>query len=588
MAWPKSRWQPLQERGRIPSTPSSKEAGKHPPAPSLDRPLMPALAPSMSSAPPLPSLVLHCFGHPALTVDGKPTGLSLKHGFALLALLAHAHAPVPRSHLAGVLWPDADDATARTRLRRLAYRIENSATRPVFEGSGELLGLRSGTLAVDLLVFARNARALVGLPSAGTTASDEAFDEALEVAFKPLMHGVDLGSPAFDEWLRARVLEHEHQLLRVLSHRIDALRLAGQTRAALHWAQRLIALDRYCETSYVTLMRLHASEGNRIGVDATFMRCAQELRDEFGGKPSPATERAYLALMEEVATRDAIDSQADATLPVRFAESLQDAVAYAVIGQAEEAVVIIPGFISHIEIGWEQPELRDFLLTLAATHRVLVFDRRGMGLSERVGAVCSADASVTDIISILDHAGIAKAWLFGSSEGGPIALKLAARHPDRVRGVMLMGAMAKGSSSQDYPWALPPAAFDGWMEKMQAGWGGPADIEMFAPSAMHDPRMRAWWARMLRHATSPAGMRATLQALRDVDVRADLARIVAPTLVMHRNGDRAVRPQAGRYLAESIPGARWCPMEGDDHWWWCGDRGSVLRHMQAFLEGHSH
>lgn len=539
----------------------------------------------MPSAP--PPLVLHCFGHPALTVDGKPTGLSLKHGFALLALLAHAGAPVPRSHLAGVLWPDADDATARTRLRRLAYRIETAAARPVFEGSGELLALRPETLTVDLLVFARNARVLVGLhQGAEETSGDDAFDESLEAAFKPLLHGIDLGSPAFDEWLRARVLEHEHLLARVLSHRIDALMVTGQTNAALHWAERLIALDRYCETSYVTLMRLHAAEGNRTGVDAAFMRCAQELRDEFGGKPAPATERAYLALMEEVAARDAIDSRADAVLSVRFAESLQDAVAYAMIGDAPEAIVIIPGFISHIEIGWEQPELRDFLQTLALTHRVLVFDRRGMGLSERVGAACSADASVTDIISILDHAGIAKAWLFGSSEGGPIALKLAARHPDRVRGVMLMGAMAKGASSEDYPWALPPAAFDAWMDKMQAGWGGPADIDMFAPSAMHDPRMRAWWARMLRHATSPAGMRATLQALRDVDVRADLPGIIAPTLVMHRRGDRAVRLQAGRYLAESIPGARWCPLEGDDHWWWCGDRVPVLRHMQAFLAEH--
>ena len=124
-----------------------------------------------------PPLVLHCFGHPALTIVGKPTGLSLKHGFALLALLAHAGAPVPRSHLAGVLWPDADDATARTRLRRLAYRIETAAACPVFEGSGELLALRPRTLTMDLLVFARNARVLVGLhPSIEGNGGDEAFD----------------------------------------------------------------------------------------------------------------------------------------------------------------------------------------------------------------------------------------------------------------------------------------------------------------------------------------------------------------------------------------------------------------------------
>lgn len=520
---------------------------------------------------------LDCFGAPALRVDGRDCRVSLRRGLALLAYLAFNRAPVPRSYLSWLLWPDADEPTARARLRRLAYQLEDATGTRLFAGDGDTLSLRDGALRVDAIEFANAARGEV----AGSASTVQVPDQLLERAFLPLLHGIELESSEFEDWRRARSLEHEHLLARLLAHRVEAMSAEGRAAAALPWAERMIALDRYCEPSYVALMRLHAADGNAAGVEAAFMRCAQELRSEFGSKPCAGTEQAYLALMQGLQT----DSGGSGELRVRFAESGHEAVAYATIGDGKEAVVIIPGFISHIEIAWEQPAIRAFVQSLAQTHTVVVFDRRGVGLSERIGATCSAEAAESDVITLLDHAGIERAWLFGSSEGGPIALRLAANHPQRVRGVVLMGAMAKGSASDDYPWALPPQAFDAWMAKMQADWGGPADIAMFAPSAEHDPQMRAWWARMLRHATSPSSMRATLHGLRDVDVRALLPRISVPTLVLHRRDDRAVRFDAGQYLARSIPGAQWQPLDGEDHWWWCGDVDSVLGPVKAFLAG---
>ena len=524
---------------------------------------------------------LDCFGAPALRVDGRDCRVSLRRGLALLAYLAFTRAPVPRSYLSWLLWPDADEPTARARLRRLAYQLEDATGVRLFAGDGDTLALRSDAMSVDAIEFASAARSELTGPAPAARLPDE----WLERAFLPLLHGLELDSSEFEDWRGARSLEHEHLLARLLSHRVEAMAGEGRAAEALPWAERLIALDRYCEPSYVALMRLHAADGNGAGVEAAFMRCAQELRSEFGSKPGAGTEQAYLALMQGLQGNAAADMRAAGDLRVRFAESGREAVAYATIGDGKEAVVIIPGFISHIEIAWEQPAIRAFLQSLAQTHTVVVFDRRGVGLSERIGATCSAEAAESDVITILDHAGIDRAWLFGSSEGGPIALRLAADHPQRVRGVVLMGAMAKGSASDDYPWALPPQAFDAWMAKMQAGWGGPADIAMFAPSAEHDPQMRAWWARMLRHAASPSSMRATLHGLRDVDVRALLPRISVPTLVLHRRDDRAVRFDAGLYLARSIPGAQWQPLEGEDHWWWCGDVDSVLGPVKAFLAG---
>tara|TARA_R110002020_G_scaffold112746_5_gene259326 strand:- start:2907 stop:4067 length:1161 start_codon:yes stop_codon:yes gene_type:complete len=310
---------------------------------------------------------------------------------------------------------------------------------------------------------------------------------------------------------------------------------------------------------------------------------ALAVREEFGIKPGPETESAYLAVLEK--TRRGLAPPAAADGPViRFAPAPGGMVAYASLGEGP-ALVVCPGFVSHIEIAWESPRVRRALQALARDHRVLVFDRRGIGLSERVGPETTVDSAADDVIAMLDHAGVEAAWLFGASEGGPIALKLAATRPDRVHGLVLFGAMAKGSASPDYPHALPPAAFDSWLEQLVDAWGGPAGIEVFSPEGAGDPATRAWWARMLRHATSPAALRGVLGCLRDVDVRPLLAGIRVPTLVMHRQEDRAVRAGAGHHLATHIPGARWLPLPGDDHWWWNGDPDAVLSAITAFTSG---
>jgi pimeloyl-ACP methyl ester carboxylesterase len=219
---------------------------------------------------------------------------------------------------------------------------------------------------------------------------------------------------------------------------------------------------------------------------------------------------------------------------------------------------------------------------LADRFQVILFDRRGVGLSERLRATGTPSSMAADIAAILEHAGVRRAWLFGSSEGGLGAMRLAVDHPDRVQGLCLFGSLARGSAAPDYPWALPASAYDVWLQRLVATWGGPAGIETFAPSEKDDPVLRAWWARLLRHAASPGGLETILAGLRDADMRADLSRISVPTLVMHRRGDRAVRFEAGQHLARNIPGAVWQPLEGVDHFWWCGDSAPVIQAILKF------
>ncbi len=531
-------------------------------------------------------LAFRFFGAPKILVGESDARVALKRGVALLAYLAHCKGAAPRGHLAPLLWPDVDDATGRTRLRRLVYNLEDALGRELFDAAGDTLALRAGCASIDTLEFARFARTIVSGSGDGTLSLPQ-IEAWAERAAAPLLHGLSFDSVAFDDWVRAQRIDHEHLLGRLLTHLAGMQRARGDLAAAVRSAEKLLRLDVYCEPAYVMLMRLHAAQGNAAGVEASFMRCADALRGEFGSKPGARTEQAYLDIRQGLQQAPTVSAAAEEPLRVRFAESGFGTVAYATVGHLPQAIVIMAGFVSHIEIAWDQPDLRRFLQTLAERFTVIVFDRRGVGLSERLDANCTAEAAAEDVRAILDHAGIAKAWLFGCSEGGPSALRLAADHAARVQGIVLFGAMARGCWAPDYPWALPREAFDVWMERLIAGWGGPADIETFAPSVQRDPAMRAWWARVLRHACSPATLRVTLNGLRDLDVRALLPKIAVPTLVMYRRGDRTVRFGAGEHLAARIPGARLLPLEGSDHWWWCGDTDSVLQAVGRFVDKHS-
>lgn len=534
----------------------------------------------MSSRSRAPSFELQVFGVPVAFAHGRETRLSLKRAVALLAYLAFNAAPVPREHLAAMLWPDADEALARTRLRRLAYSIEEALGDKVLSSDNDCLALVAHhVVEIDALRFARFARRAV----AATTFNEATLKEARQwvaPARRPLMQGIAFGSGVFDDWLKAVSIEHEHLLARLLERLSDALDSRGDFASAIELAEVLVSLDVYREPSHVLLMQLHARQGHSAGVEAAYTRCADVLRAEFGIRPGPQTESAYLRLTEDLKR---LSSNRIQRPNVRFAESDLGAVAYTMIGTGEQTLVICPGFVFHIEIALEHAPFRACIEALGKRFQVILFDRRGVGLSERLGATSTPAALAADIAAILKHAGVPRAWLFASSEGGLGAMRLAIDQPARVQGLCLFGSLARGSAAPDYPWALSAHAHDVWLQRLVAGWGGPVGIETFAPSEKDDPGLRAWWARIVRHAASPGGLKTILGGLRDADLRADLGRVKVPTLVMHRRGDRAVRLEAGEHLAQHIAGAVWHPLEGVDHFWFCGDSASVIEAIREFV-----
>ncbi|UCG73190.1 MAG: alpha/beta fold hydrolase [Chromatiales bacterium] len=269
--------------------------------------------------------------------------------------------------------------------------------------------------------------------------------------------------------------------------------------------------------------------------------------------------------------------------PVQFARSGGVHVAWRSLGSGSPAILFVPGFVSHLDNRYKVPSLIRFEERLARKNRLVTFDKRGMGLSERVSYPPTVENTVADMVAVLDAAGIDQAVLFGVSEGGPATALFATTQPARTRGVIMYGAFAKGLRSKDYPWARPRKLFDAWLDEFIGAWGSPASLEYFAPNLAQDPEARAEWSHYLRNAATPASVRGVLEALRDIDVRDILPQIDVPTLVLHRRGDRIARWEAGEDIAERIPGARFKLLEGDDHWWFIGDSESILEEIESFL-----
>jgi len=268
---------------------------------------------------------------------------------------------------------------------------------------------------------------------------------------------------------------------------------------------------------------------------------------------------------------------------IQYVRSGDVHIAYQVLGEGPVDLVFVGGFVSHLEQAWEEPGMVQFMQRLASFSRLIMFDKRGMGLSERVGYSPCLDHTMDDILAVMDAADSQRAILFGVSEGGPNSILFAATYPDRIMALILYGTMAKFTRTANYPWALTPRQWDAWLNRLIDNWGSPTSIEYFAPSRADDKAFLAWWAQLLRLGSSPAGVRGVLEVARDIDVRHVLPAVRVPTLVLHRAGDKAMRVEGGRYLAQHLQSAKYVELDGDDHWWWVGDTEAILVEIELFL-----
>jgi DNA-binding transcriptional activator of the SARP family len=506
-------------------------------------------------------LELRFLGFPEFRLGGRTVKVELRKAAALFVYLAEIGRPVGRDTAATLLWPDADQEAARTRLRRTLYKLRIAFDRDIVVASGASLTLNPAfPMETDTKSFEKAC-------AAGR------LEEAAELYDGDFLQGFSLSEcPEFEEWAFFRREALRSLLIQALERLAETKAERSVPRSAVLYASRLVALDPLSESAHRHLIRAYLASGDRAAAERQYQACRALLAEELGVPVDPETTR-LLAISLPVADHP----------PIRYAAAPDGIhLAYQTFGDGPLDILFVPGFVSHVERAWDDPRGRAFLMKLSSIGRLVLFDRRGVGLSDRRGDVPTVEWTAEDIGTVLDAIGSQRALLIGSSEGGPSSIRFASRWPKRLAGLVLYGSLARGRWAEDYPFALNANQYDAWLARLVAQWGGPAEIETFAPGLANDPQARSWWAALLRAASSPGAIRDVLTALQDTDVRDLLPSIQVPTLVLHRQGDRAVRVQAGRHLASMIPSARYVELEGVDHWAWAGDQDAVIDQICRF------
>lgn len=271
----------------------------------------------------------------------------------------------------------------------------------------------------------------------------------------------------------------------------------------------------------------------------------------------------------------------------RYAKSGDVHIAYQTFGEGPIDLVVVPGFAWHLEYQWENPRIAQVWRRLATFTRVIVLDKRGTGLSDRVpnDELPTLEQRMDDVRAVMDAAGSEQAAILGFWEGGPMCALFAATYPERTRALLLFGAPMAFRQSSDYPWALSDEVNEGFVSDVSSRWGQGSVFADLAPSLADDPSTKKWSARMERTSASPGAAIALWRMNMEIDVLHVLPVIRVPTLVMHRSEDSMVPVEAARYVAKRIHGARLAELPGSDHFFWAGDSDAMVAEIQEFLTG---
>jgi pimeloyl-ACP methyl ester carboxylesterase len=280
----------------------------------------------------------------------------------------------------------------------------------------------------------------------------------------------------------------------------------------------------------------------------------------------------------------------EATPRTRYAQSGDVSIAYQIVGEGPLDIVLAPGFPSHLEHAWTQPLLAHFYARLASFSRLILFDKRGLGLSDRVADsdLPGVEQRTDDIRAVLDAVGSNRATVVGISDGGPIAAVFAATHPERVISLVIVNSFARRVQADDYPWGPTADDWRGFVDAVRQDWGGPLFLDFLVPSRAGDREFADWWATYLRQSSSPGAAAAYLRMNAQIDVRAVLPAVHVPTLILHSIGDRICPIEGGRYLASRIAGSRLVELPGDDHHAWASEPDRLIGEIEEFVTGQRH
>lgn len=339
----------------------------------------------------------------------------------------------------------------------------------------------------------------------------------------------------------------------------EVLALVGARLSNAEIARRLVISVRTVESHVSSLLRKLDAANRR-----ELVRLAASSSESAGGHGG------------------AIVATAEAAAPVRYTQRDGLNIAYQVTGGGPVDLVLVAGFVSHLTLDWTERRHAHFLRRLGTFSRLIRFDKRGTGMSDRPGSLPDLETRMGDVVAVMDAVRSEQAVLFGYSEGGPMSIMYAASHPQRVKGLVIYSSYARRLWAPDYPWGARPEDRARYAAQLERDWAWEADMRQMCPNA--DEELARWWGERCRAATSPGAARALIEMNTLVDVRETLPAVQAPTLVLHRRHDVDSRIEEGRYLAEHIPGARFVELEGTDHFV-AVDPDQILDPVEEFVLG---
>jgi DNA-binding SARP family transcriptional activator/pimeloyl-ACP methyl ester carboxylesterase len=528
-----------------------------------------------------------------VTADGQSLRLAGGRTRAVFAvLLMHANQVVSSDRLLEELWPGQppDKATDSLQVRlselRRALRSAGAADRLVTQPPGYLLRVAPGELdAQRFEQLAAEGDAALAAADAATAAGR--LDQALALWRGPALADFETVPSA-----RAEAGRLEEQRLAALESRAEALLACGRHRDLIAELETLTAAHPLRERFwYQRMLALY-----RAGRQADALRVYRELRDilvtELAIDPSPELRELHARILRQDPALDGpvpdrAGAGADAVPLTRYVQTSDGIhIAFQVIGEGEQDMVLVPGLMSHLELIWEDHETADFYQRLARLGRLILFDKRDTGMSDRASGTMSLEERMEDVRAVMQAAGSSRAVLFGYSEGAPMSILFAATYPERVTALILASASARWFPAHGYPCGQgAQEMYEALRDIAAHRWGQGESIEWYLPSRAHSARARQLLGRFERMAVNPSAFLRLTQMIHDIDVRAVLPAIHVPTLVIQRLGDRITPPCHGRYLASHIAGARYFEQAGDHSLRFAasGDNDALYAEIAEFL-----
>jgi DNA-binding SARP family transcriptional activator/pimeloyl-ACP methyl ester carboxylesterase len=520
--------------------------------------------------------------------DGGSIVLSAAKERSLVAALALAGgATVSTDSLIAALWGDDPPNAARKTLQTYVWNLRRvlGAECVVTEPIG--YRLRIDPASVDVYRF----RTLVREGDDALRVGQFEHARTTLGAAHALWRGEALSGVAPHTGLAGDGTRLEQEYLAAIEARIAADLACGCHHDLVGELELLVQQHPFRERLWGHLMVALYRNGRQADALTAYQRARAVLRDELGLEPGGELRRLEGAILRHELVSPgtaghgvgAPDDPIRPT-PVRYARAADGvSVAYQSAGSGPLEILAIPGYIHHLDIWWNAPTDR-LVRTLTGMGRLTVFDKRGMGLSDRPDTL-DVEAWMLDALGVLDAIGAERVVLLGVSCGALTAIRLAAARPERVAAIVLFSGYARSLAADDYPIGHDRAIFEAYAERLEEGWGTGVELSSAAPSLAYDAYVRAYWARYQRLSASPSDAIRFLRATAEADVRDLLPQVHAPTLVAHADRDVLVPVAQGRYIADRIPGAKFVAFDSDIHLICVSDvLDELAAEMTAFLE----